>query len=394
MIRFVTGLPGGGKGIYLIRTILDDLITSDDLICTNLPIKLGELNAYLQKHHAEEWGDQDIHDRIRFLSRDEMFFFYRIRSGGLVLKEDTDGKIKRGELDKKEHKLGRFEFLKEMEEIFGVLKDAPAEQKKGVRYRLDEIHDYFDAREWGETGRPLSWYCTKHRHLHDDVIFASQNPEQVEVRLKKLANFRIDCRNFYVERLGMFRRKGKFVAKHYYKCPENIASAVCHWEESYQLNLELANCYETAGAIQGGSKGAEAKHKMKGTLPWWAMPVGLLGGVAGVLALAWWGPEMAVPFLSKMGTSLSKAAPGNTAEVAQKAKASAAAATGSTANGAPKDEKPAEDALWVAGYMLTMDGPVVTLSDGRVLTKADRELQALEKNRALIAGQWLPLRKK
>jgi len=77
-LHFVSGKPGGGKSLYSMSLLQDELLHGDRLICTNLPLNLGELNAYL----TEEFPDRvfDLHKRIRVLddaTETGRFWLYR-----------------------------------------------------------------------------------------------------------------------------------------------------------------------------------------------------------------------------------------------------------------------------------------------------------------------------
>ena len=50
-IHFISGKPGGGKTLYSVRLILDELVNGSRPIVTNVSLNLGRLNEYLQRAH-------------------------------------------------------------------------------------------------------------------------------------------------------------------------------------------------------------------------------------------------------------------------------------------------------------------------------------------------------
>ena len=371
------------------RSIVRQLVKTPRFVVTNLPVNVGKLNEYLQKEYPEEW-QSDIHDRLRLLRDEEVFFFYRVRRGGLILSADSDWKIRVGELDKREKK-DRPQFIEEMKEIFRELESAEPDQRGGVDYFIDEAHNFFDAREWQDVGRPLTYYTTQHRHLDDNVVFASQNPEQVEGRLRMLCAERAECRNFYQERFGMFKRKGRFRVSFYHRCPKNLDTAVPFQKLEFSLNVAEASCYATTGALGVGSGEAESQRPVGG-LPWWGMPAALGGVALAVVGLIWFLPSLIGGVMGHVVGGVSDGmgkAVGNGAEVA-------AVAVSKTE---PVNETEKPPGLPPVGYYRSLQmwgrSVRVTLEDGRILTERDLELEMVTHDFVQISGvRYFPLSSK
>lgn len=166
-IHFVTGKPGGGKSMFGTHLLVRDLVQTKRTVVTNIPLNIGNLNRYIQMKFPD--ADVDIHERVIMLEHADVFEFYRIRSGGLILPASPD-KVR----EERAPKMKKEEFVNVMQEHFLklTLKD---EYKVPCSYHIDEAHTYFDAREWADTGRGLTYYCSQHRHLHDEICFYPQN---------------------------------------------------------------------------------------------------------------------------------------------------------------------------------------------------------------------------
>ena len=50
-IHFVSGKPGGGKTLYGLKLIVEELVLGKREIFTNVPLNLPELNAYVQARY-------------------------------------------------------------------------------------------------------------------------------------------------------------------------------------------------------------------------------------------------------------------------------------------------------------------------------------------------------
>lgn len=272
MITFVTGKPGDGKSMYGMKLIADALLKSERIIITNIAVKIPELRAYL----VTKGFEGDLNERIVILKHEEVFEFYRFRSGGYVLPPSPDWVCAKEDGGRK---LKRPEFIDAMQAQLNEMKKDPAACLP-CEYHIDEAHDYFSAREWADTGRGVLWYGSKHRHLHDECIFYTQVMANVEKQLRGLASETIRVRNQMRMSWGPFRKAPIFRVYHYYGAPEKTESATPYNTSVMQLDAKgLASTYNSAGALSVHT--TPEKIKNKAPLPYWALP--LAGGVAVLL---------------------------------------------------------------------------------------------------------------
>jgi len=267
MIQFLTGIPGSGKGVVCMRYIRDDILNSYRSVITDLPVDLPKFQTYLQDKFG--W-DGDLNNRLLVLKADEAVEFYRYRLGYTMPRVENAV-----ELSKRD----KSAFLIACKEAFNIQDDF-----KGVQYYIDEAHLKFDSREWQTTGPILSFYASQHRHMEDNVLFMSQNPEQVEGRLRMLAQARWEVRNFYVEKLGPFRRRGCFKVAGHYRCPKTLSGTPFE-TYSFQLDKNLADCYKTTGAISPQGEGKPESPPKKTGMPWWMLYAAFAAAIA-VVGLA------------------------------------------------------------------------------------------------------------
>lgn len=312
MIKFVTGKPGDGKSMYGMQLIVETLMTTDRIVVTNIPVKLKELRGYLILKGWKPTPGNDIQERVRLLAHEEVFEFYRYRSGGYELPPSPDWeRARNGGEDadgNKVRKLSRYEFIRHMT---GQMREMKKNKRalRPVEYHIDEAHDYFSAREWADTGRGILWYASKHRHLHDEIVLYTQVMKNVESQLRTLAGFTVRARNQLRMSWGPFRKAPIFRLYHYYGGPEDCDKVTPFNTGVMHLDRKgLCSTYNSTGALSVHSKPEEIKNKAP--LPYWALPVaaGLL--VVCVCAFVALTPMYAGKVASRMISS-------NTGEVAK-----------------------------------------------------------------------------
>jgi hypothetical protein len=180
-VHFISGKPGGGKTLYSVRLILDELVHGSRVIVTNVPLKLGELNKYIQERYPKAYeryfefkiGDSSvavadvgkhISERIILIDEDDLGKFFTYRGNGVRLKSVSND----------EWRLGA-------RPDFSVVKDP------GVFYVLDEIHIAFNSRAWALTGNEVLYYLSQHRKLGDDVVCITQSVNNVDKQFRSVA---------------------------------------------------------------------------------------------------------------------------------------------------------------------------------------------------------------
>src|SRR5882672_5024137 len=124
-IHAISGKPGGGKSMYSVRLILDELLYGSRVIITNVPLSIPALNEYFQRQYPEK--NIDLHFRIRFLDEDTTGKFWTLRP-----KAEGYGWVKIPELTKQDWQEGK-------KPSYGMVED------RGVMYVIDECHNFFNA---------------------------------------------------------------------------------------------------------------------------------------------------------------------------------------------------------------------------------------------------------
>lgn len=253
-IHFISGKPGGGKTLYSVRMIVGELTRGTRVIVTNVPLKLGELNAYLQ----EQFPDKliNLHERIIMLDDDTTKEFWRTRPGWTpyprLTKEDWQT---------------------------GKLPDYSGVKDDGVLFVIDEVHNFFNSRHWTETGRDAIFYLSQHRHFGDDVVCITQAVRNVDRMFRSIAQDFTWIRNLSKERLGAFRLPSLFLRKVYGSEPNDLSHAM----EIRTFTLDasgMAKCYDTAAGVGIHARLADTGEKGAG-LPAWCGALLLVVVVAG-----------------------------------------------------------------------------------------------------------------
>lgn len=261
-IHFRSGKPGGGKTLKAFSDLVD-LLKSDDKrpLVTNITIDLDKLQHYL---HDLDISLQ-VSERVYLLDEDQTRSFYLYR-GPLVL--DCPPIINKGDEDL-------------MPDYRPSIEHPVA--GRGVVYFIDEIHLFFNSREWMKTGKRAIYYLSQHRKLNDTVHCITQSINNVDKQFRSLAQDFSYVRNHRVEKFKGFRRGNGFVETVYLQ-PVTSGLEEPSEKHTFSLDLKLADCYRTAGGVGlPGSNAGDAGRKVKGLALKWVW-VGL--GVA-LLFLCW-----------------------------------------------------------------------------------------------------------
>src|SRR6185312_8897230 len=188
-VHAISGKPGGGKSMYSVRLILDELLYGSRVVITNVPLNLPRLNEYLQQEYPHK--SIDLFERIRMLDEDMTAHFWTYRPKG------RDEWLRIRELSKQEWQEGRKPSYAEVTD-------------KGVMYVIDECHNFFNARAWAETGRDVLFYLSQHRHLGDTVVWITQAVMNVDKQFRSVTQDYTYIRNLSKEKMGLFRLPSRF----------------------------------------------------------------------------------------------------------------------------------------------------------------------------------------
>lgn len=353
MIHFVQGKPGGGKTLYALRLIIAELVRGNRRVVTNVALKLPELNEYLQIKYPKE--TINLFERVRILQEAELKTFWQFRA-------------------------------------------PPGENYEtwahGALIVLDEVHLYFNARKWMDTGDACLHYLSQHRKLGDDVICVTQHPDNVDKQFRSVAQDFSVIKNGYTAKIGWFRGLPMFTRTSYNTQPSGTKQEPFETAR-FQLDAKgMASCYDTAAGVGVLGRSADTKKAPRGIHPGWF----IFGAICFALMLGA-GVKYSGYRATKRLSDSQKIAPKLEKPVEVPlpyAPPPVLAAVGSSSpmqlHGAAKPLPDDDSVLWVRGYAVRGDKVNVFLSDGRVLTEDDSELERVRRNGVVISGQKIHMR--
>jgi hypothetical protein len=279
MIQAITGKPGDGKTLFAVSRILEELITSERFIVTNIPLHPERVHEFVtierkrrgladypypyEDQLTVEWGF-NFDSRVKVIGDEDVMEFFRVRADGLKLAASPDMLVERTS-----ERLDRLPFIAAMKSNFALMKQVSKARRRPVSYYIDEAHNYFSSREWTQTGRGLLYYASQHRHLHDEIYLITQVLENVETQLRRLISETHVVKNQLRRRIGPWRCRPGFRVSHYYGTFTGGPGAKAYDSTFFRLDpAGVAGCYQTVGAL--GVHTTPEAIKVKG-LPWWTM---------------------------------------------------------------------------------------------------------------------------
>lgn len=248
-IHFISGKPRAGKSLYAVKLLVDELVFGSRVIITNLPLQLGRLNEYLQQKYPDRCID--VINRVILLTDDETQHFYTVRPNGVRIPRMTDQDWKAG-----------------------LRPDYSGVTDRGVFYAIDEVHIFFNARAWAETGKDVLYYLSQHGKLGDTVLCVTQHVGNVDKQFRSVTQDYTYLRNLTKEKMGLFTMPAIFVRKTY---PQPATGTNAPMETgTFRLDVSgLASCYDTAQGVGiHGRSGADKAERKRG-LHWSVFVVGL-----------------------------------------------------------------------------------------------------------------------
>jgi len=259
-LHFVSGKPGGGKSYYSLRLIVDELVRGKRNIVTNLSVKIPDLAEYLaKKYDGNTFG---ISERLRVLTENEtaQFWLYPCKHFSIT---------KTIEIVVRKDRISRPDF-------------GEREPYGGTLFVIDEIHLYFNARNWQSTGEDCLFYLSQHRKLGDDIVAVTQHINNVDKQFRSIAQDFSYVRNMAKERMGLFRLPSKMIRQTYSQ--PRTGSMGEKAQETVMMTLDitgLANCYDTAAGVGILSRsGSDTKERKRGlSFAWLLLGVLLAGGL-------------------------------------------------------------------------------------------------------------------
>ena len=330
MINSVTGLPRHGKGFFITKQILRELLKSQRWIVTNHPLHLEQVEKYLRRRKL---NPSDYMHRIKLLTPEQLKTFYMVREIPPVETGDLENPLQWSEASC----------------------NLP-----GVAYFLCEVHIPFDVLDWNKVSKRVKIYLSQHGHLRDEVWLESQKTEKVAKPLKQDVQTAHEIVFLRRQRFLCFQKGYHFQCKRYetggglpdeYDKPNAVIP--------YFFNKEIAACYSTTAGhgIAGATDGKGDGQDFKG-LPPWVLYVLVIFLVFGALKLLTMIPSL---ILGLFGKNKDKITPlPDSPPVAESPVVSGASAV------APVVIVP--DVLSIAQYGARIR---IQLSDGRLLSEFD-----------------------
>jgi hypothetical protein len=180
-IFYICGKPGGGKSYFAVHQICEELKSGKGrYIVTNVPLNMAELAEWCHKNIKEE---VNLAERIRILDDEETGEFW---------------------LFEPHHKFEGRRTLKFGRRTMEV-PDFTGRGLPGCLYVIDEVHNYFGARDWQATGSDCTYFLSQHRKMLCDVVLITQHPDQTDKALRRLAQEYMVVRNLSREPVFGFR---------------------------------------------------------------------------------------------------------------------------------------------------------------------------------------------
>lgn len=279
MLRFITGLTGGGKTKLAVDRIIDDLRSTDYPIMYWMALELdpwvdGNGKAYpgLIATLRQEFGDDfDARRRLIALKEEQLLRFWAFRPIG---RHRVTGEPCRAD-SKWADETRPLEVVELPEPTDGKFR-LDGSVYGGCKYYFDEAHETFRKKDFNKVSdEALSW-ASQNRRAGDDCWMLSQIAGQVA---KPFRDQSLECYwmvNHAYRTFGPWRQWDKISYRVYLTTPPGPGDDPMRKGDLTTRKGYLNGCYNTAkgATVAGGS--ADIGRRAKG-LPWWTIPVGIVG---------------------------------------------------------------------------------------------------------------------
>lgn len=373
-ISFVTGKPGGGKGLVCMRAIIDELRNGDRPIITNLAVKLLPWVRRMKRNGSVKWVPQlglksfllkeygkdfDCEKRVHLLSDEQAgeFYLYRVSNGELIKADavrDKDGKIVQFDT-------------------------APALANSGVLYIVDEAWKFYGAREWQSTGKGVLFYSAQHRKFGDTLLLCTQNTKQVDTALRQVAEDFWVCTNHSKKTLGMFRQPDMFSIKIFDQVPTGTTVEPMS-RKLFKLDKKgLGSCYDTAAGVGlAGNGAADIGEKAKGLPAWTVIVFLVIVGFVVIGAAKGFGKVTTMMLTPKQS---GKSAPAQMAGDVKPLMVSGPAPVKQVSE--TVESKVVLERVYLTGYS-KLNNELFALSDGRMLKETDAGVRVIRSGASVV----------
>lgn len=377
--------------MYATMRVLTALRETRKRVITNLPLVLPRTREYLIEKYGEDF---DVMQRVRILKPEETATFWRFfGQAGCELPDFPRHEIKlaSGKIVSHLNYQPRFAAMVaartagvEGGPVFDVgegtdnkiaeilWRHLNANWDGGILYAIDEAHEFFNARQWAETGVDALHYLSQHRKLGDEVLFITQHVRNVDTQLRRVAqdfSYIKNCRKMKLPILGgFFKAPSIFIRTTYQE--EKTGSNTGGEPEVRTFTLDakgVASCYETAAGVGIAGAAADKEDKPRG-LPWWSLPVFFVLCFTGCIGVYKGAKAKAVDMVKDKHPVLTNNAAGS----------GLVASNYVSSWRAPVPTVPARhetnmpERIRITGHYPTKGGFVVMLSDGRTLREGVR----------------------
>jgi hypothetical protein len=266
-----------------------------------------------------------------------------------------------------------------------------------VLYVIDEVHEFFNARRWADTGEDALHYLSQHRKLGDDVICITQSIGNVDKQFRSVAQDFTYVRNHGKESLpllgGLIRSLPLFARQTYLE-PYTGAPGQRPMEiRTFKLNVEgLASCYQTAAGVGLLGRGADIGERKKGLNPIWLAVIAALFvfgcfTVPDLLARKVAGNNQIENMFGNAPVSgIPSSTPAMITNTSMNFKPVITSKTGQAAED-PQALAQSSGPVYLTGVSLWNGKVQIYLSDGRRYSNDDRDVNFVSREMAIIDGR-------
>lgn len=373
-IFYICGKPGSGKSYLGVKQIIEELSdpNSDRFIVTNIVLKLPEIAEWLHQNVKHE---VNLDERIRILDDAEAGEFWLYEPHREFENRKTI-QMRRRSYD---------------------VPDFEDRAERGTLYVIDEVHNYFGARDWQNTGPDATFFLSQHRKLLCDVIFITQHPEQTDKALRRLAQEYMSVRNLSREPMMGFNLASWFGSFRFVRSLNSPQSANPATFDSGFVDLQpevYGRFYDTMQGVGiAGRVTPPAKHSRGRSLWWLFVPIG--GFLVGLYLLFAHLGQINHAISYGLGRALFKGSSAMVSKVGLPVSSNAVTQP-SAVPSLPASVAAAVDGaapeIYCVGFCALPGSVIAWMSDGSSVTPADG-LQKIERLRVWISGKAYPVRR-
>ena len=416
----IVGLPGNGKGIKAMHLLVEELRLGTRPIITNLAVEklpwIGPKHKPrrgLQDYLREKYDDDfNCNERIFRVSDEAVqnFYLYRALNKKQIAKLGADHLIGYRQVLQTDGVMTPREFWLHQDYQLYVCDHETRTDKSGRSHChtfngkllelsgphfniADECWKFWPARGWQSTSDADVFYNAQHRHFGDDNAFLTQRHNDIDSIIVERCQESIVMTHHGKMSWGMFRQPDLFSESIYNGRP--MPSKEPMSRRVFRLDVKgLCEGYDTSAGVGITGRGAADVGARKKGLPFWLMPVLVLGllvavcfglfkgahFVTGIFAGKKPAPKSPVPVAST-----------NSPKPQKKSAVSRASADSELSRVDGSESAPAEtNQVICTGYLIAGNHATAFFSDGSSVDDASG-LQRLEKSAVVVAGKRWPI---